>query len=84
MISTIMQSKKGTNLECILYVEPAGPADELNVVGKGTRNPEQLQDFWLLQLVLFIETGKREISVYELFLLARCIHLSSDTLLALM
>ncbi len=31
-----------------------------------------------------IETGKREISVYELFLLARCIHLSSDTLLALM
>ena len=63
MISTIMQSKKGTNLECIWYVEPAGPADELNVVGKGTRNPEQLQDFWLLQLVLFIETGKREITV---------------------
>lgn len=63
MISTIMQSKKGTNLECILDVEPAGPADELNVVGKGTRNPEQLQDFWLLQLVLFIEIGKREITV---------------------
>lgn len=32
-----MPSKKGTNLECILDVEPAGPADKLNVVGKGTR-----------------------------------------------
>lgn len=63
MIRTIMQSKKGTNLECILDVEPAGPADEVNVGGKGTRNPEQLQDFWLLQLVLFIETRKREIAV---------------------
>ena len=42
MIRTVMQSKKGTSLECILDVQPVGPADELNVVSKGTRNSEQL------------------------------------------
>lgn len=45
MIRTITQSKKGTNLECILDVEPAGPADEVNGGGKGTRNPEQFARF---------------------------------------
>ena len=63
VIRTMMQRKNGTNLGCILDVESAGLADELDVDGKGKGNREQLRDFWLLQLVLFMETGKREITI---------------------